>query len=747
MRKRLLAVIGSLVGVAVFSVTLWVLQRELREFRYHDIVRQLHNLPRGRVFLALLFTALNYWVLTGYDALALHYLKRPLAYRRILLASFTSYSFSNNVGLSVFGSSAVRYRLYSMWGLSSLEIATVVAFSALTMWLGVHTLASVLFLVHPPMVPTALPLPLSSFRPVGVLFLLLVVGYLVVGAVRRRPLRLRGWEVRVPPLPIRLLQVGLGSLDWTLAGAALYVLLPPAAAVSAFTFLGVFLAAEVVALFSHVPGGLAVFETVFLLLLRPYLPAPAVLGSLVAFRGIYYLLPLVVGALVLATHEVAVRKEAGKRAILSFAGWASPAVPHFLSIIAFLGGLVLLFSGATPAIPQRLVWLSRFLPLPLLELSHFLGSLAGAGLILVAHGLQRRIDAAYYLTVVLLAAGAVFSLVKGLDYEEAVILSVMLAALIPCRKEFYRKASLFSARFTPGWSAAVVLLLVTTVWLGLFAHRHVSYSRELWWRFSLEKGDASRALRATAGAVSLSFLFAVAKLLRPRPPRPARPTQAELNVVREIAERSPATLAYLALLGDKSFLLNEERTAFLMYAVHRPSWIALGDPVGPEGEWRGLAWRFRELADTYAGRTVFHSVGLEGLPLYVDLGLTLLKIGEEARVPLGAFDLGGVSRKSLRHNHRRVQEEGCTFAILPAEQVSPLLGELRAVSDAWLADKHTQEKGFSLGFFTEEYIRLFPAALVRKAGQILAFANVWLGGDKGELPPTSCAIAPRHRRG
>jgi phosphatidylglycerol lysyltransferase len=146
-----------------------------------------------------------------------------------------------------------------------------------------------------------------------------------------------------------------------------------------------------------------------------------------------------------------------------------------------------------------------------------------------------------------------------------------------------------------------------------------------------------------------------------------------------------------------------------------------------------LAWRFRELADHHGAWTVFYQVGRDNLPLYVDMGLSLVKMGEEARVPLESFALGGGRRKKLRQTHNDAAKQGATFDVVPAAEVPALLPQLRVVSDQWLAAKNTREKRFSLGFFDEQYLNHFPIALVRVAGRIAAFANVLASGTKSEL--------------
>jgi phosphatidylglycerol lysyltransferase len=126
-------------------------------------------------------------------------------------------------------------------------------------------------------------------------------------------------------------------------------------------------------------------------------------------------------------------------------------------------------------------------------------------------------------------------------------------------------------------------------------------------------------------------------------------------------------------------------------------------------------------------------VGVAHLPLYIDLGLTLVKLGEEARVPLAGFSLEGPSRRGLRRTQRQMERDGVGFEVVPPERVPPLLPELRAISDGWLRAKRTREKGFSLGYFDEAYIARFPIALVRSHGIPVAFANVWSSNAKVEL--------------
>lgn len=716
--------------LAVFGCALWLLDQELKEYHLRDVVASFAQIPTAHLALAGLLTALNYAILVGYDLIATRQIGHRLPLHRVAFASFAGYVSAYNFG-SLLGATTVRYRLYSSWGLSTIEIVKLVAMLTVSFWVGLAAFAGVVFLIEPLPIPAALHLPFSTGRPAGFVLLFGVGSYLLLGAVRRRPAKILGWELTPLSTRVSVAQIAVASADLAVAAAVLYVLLPASVIVSYPQFLGVFLLAIVAAIFSNVPGGLGVFELVILSLLAPKDPH-WVLGALLAFRGIYYLIPLGIAALALGGYEFFLRGRQMRQAATVVGKTASAVVPSFFALLTFTAGAVLLISGATPTAHERLGWIRFTVPLPVMEVSHFLGSVIGAGLLLLARGLQRRLDTAYWLTMVLLCAGTLFSLLKGVDYEEAAVLFVMFLAFAPARRNFYRKGSLLGQPPEPAWIAAAVLVIACSVWIGLFSYKHVDYSHDLWWHFSF-RGDAPRFLRATAGIITLLLIVAIAYFLQPARPQLVAVTDDDMRAAARIAGQSPATYANLALLGDKHFLFNHERSAFIMYGVARRSWVALGDPVGSLEARPELLWRYRELCDQYDGRTVFYQVSEESMPHYLDLGLSFVKLGEEARVPLTDFSLAGSARKPLRQTSNRFHREDCSFEILDVAAVRNRMAELRAVSDAWMAQKNTSEKGFSLGSFLPDYIQRFPVAIVHREGIILAFTNLWLGSGKQEL--------------
>lgn len=744
MRALLARYAGPCIGLALFIAALWALHHALAAYRYQEVIAALERLPGTQLCAALLCTVLSYLITTGYDWLALRYIRHPLPWPKVGFAALISYAISNSVGLSVLTSSSLRYRLYSSWGLTAVDIARIILFTTLTLWLGILTMGGAVLALNP-LDLRAFPHLVMNSRLLGSLLLIAPVAYLLLGVVRRQPLQVGSWTLPMARPRLALPQLALSCLDWIMASAVLYILLPASAKVAFGEVLGVFLVAQLAGLISHVPGGLGVFESLVVLLLKNQLPAVPLLGALLAYRLIYYLLPLALAALALGLYELRHQKERILWLPRLVGPWAPVLLPQVFALLALISGAVLLFSAVTPAVEARLAWLEDLIPLSVLEASHFVSSLLGMSLLLLARGLQRRLDAAWLLAVLFLGAGIAASLLKGADYEEALILTVLLAGLLPSRREFYRRASLLSESFTPGWVATILVVLVCAAWLGIFSYRHVEYSRALWWDFSFgDEGGAPRSLRALVGALGVVLFFGIAKLLRPARFEPGRPGPDELRQAQAIAAAFPRSYAHLALLGDKALLFNETRDAFLMYGVAGRAWVAMGDPVAAnEEDRRELAWEFRELCERHGGRPVFYQVHPDHLGLYVELGLTLLKFGEEARVRLAEFSLDGKARKTLRNTVNRLEREGYQFEVVEAAAAPELLPRLRAVSDAWLSGKNAREKGFSLGFYHEDYLRTGPVALVRRAADITAFANLWQGGreelsvDLMRYPPDS----------
>ena len=752
MNENLKKIAGPLFVLIVFLAALYMLHHELRQYHLNDFVAALNSIPLVYLVSAVLLTALNYLILIGYDWVGVRYVGHPMPLKRIAIASFLGSAVGNNFG-SLLGGSGVRYRLYSNWGLSAAEIVKLVLLLSITFWIGLFGIAGVVMVIDPASIPGRLHLPLSNSRPIGILFCVVTAFYVLASITQtkirigRSPTRQKfgsvesevlvtsattaRWQFSPPPIKLAGVQYLIAALDLAVAAAVLYVLLPAAFDVTFWHFFGVFLLAIVLSVISTVPGGMGVFELTVIVLLDGS-NSHELVGSLMAFRLIYYLIPLVVGLFLLGGYEFTANKHHVKGAFAFTQKWSVVIAPRLLAITVFLAGAILLVSGATPPTEGRMALVRRALPLPVIEISHFIGSVLGVGLLVLARGLQRRIETAWYLTVALLVSGIVVSLMKGFDWEEATILSLMLLVLLPAKSHFYRHGSLLRNPFTVGWFVAIAMVIGLTVWIMFFAYKHVEYRDSLWWKFAFD-AHAPRSLRALVG-MGLAVLFVgMLHLISSRGKLPDLPSDADIAAALNIVRRSPTTTANLARLGDKRFLFNDDRSAFIMYGAEGGSLISMGDPVGSEETTQGLVGEFRELCDVTGRTPVFYQVDEDHAAMYVETGMMLLKVGEEGRVPLTTFNLEGKQRADLRRSDRKMTEAGCTFEVVAVDQVPAIMPRLQEISDAWLGDKSGAEKGFSLGFFKPDYVATCPVAVVRQNDQIIAFANLWEGADNEEL--------------
>jgi lysylphosphatidylglycerol synthetase-like protein (DUF2156 family) len=413
-------------------------------------------------------------------------------------------------------------------------------------------------------------------------------------------------------------------------------------------------------------------------------------------------------------------------AALAVAPWAA-------AIATLAAGVMLLASGATPSEPVRFMRLIQFTPVILIETSHFLSSILGLVLVMLAFGLRARLQAAWVATIAAALLAGALAILKGFNWEETAALAVLALALTPVREAFPRVARLNRMEITPGWLASAACAVVGAGLMGLWTFQHADYADLPWWRVMAD-ADAARAIRAWVGAAVALFAIGVWRLLVSAAAPPVvgetDPDYARVRAVLATAELAEPG-SNLALLGDKRFLFSASGGSFLMFGVRGRTWLALGPPVGRKDERLELLWRFRELADSHAARPGFYGLGAEDLPDIVELGFLIQKVGESAAVPLETFSLEGRKRGNLRRAWRKAAEEGASFEILEGASVQALMPTLQAISDEWLAHHAGGEKGFSMGGFWPGYVAEFPVALVRVDGQPVAFATLWTTAGRG----------------
>ncbi len=604
----------ALFGVLLLFGAVYVVQREFRTLSVAEIRAAMDAITVRALWVAGGLTVLAYLVLAVYDKLGSAYAGHPVSWPRSFLASFCGYSLAHNLGFAAVSGAAVRYRLYSAWGLSPVEIAKVVGFTSLTFGLGGMALGGAVLVFEPEVLPWfGDHVPRWALQALAVPFWGIVIAYVVLSRFVRH-IRVFGHEIDLPGPRMALTQVALATVDVAVTAAIFYALLPAAEGLTFLRFLGIYLAAYSAGILAHVPGGIGVFDGAILLGLQPYLPAAEVIGALFVFRLYYYIGPLFIAGALFAGFEVTQRRGIFARVAALGAGTQALEVPVIASL-AVIAGAVLIFLGSLPVADTVLAeWAGQRAAIA----SHFAASVVGSLLLVMAYGLLRRLAIAWWATLFLLLNGAAIAWLRGEAWWLWGGYLLLMIFLSTFRGAFYRHARLVREPLSPQALAPLVAVAVCGITLALVAYGG-RVSDTAWWGVVISE-VAPDSLRFTVGLTGVLLLVAMVRLLRPArlPPLPW----------------DPSTRALLAGMGAMvpeqadGVVLGEAGRAGFAFLRRDGVWMALGDPAGEERDRISAIWRFRDLCERAGADPAFWRVGPGLLRVYADIGLTAVPLGE-----------------------------------------------------------------------------------------------------------------------
>ncbi len=734
--ERLRKAAPFLVGIGLFAAGIGALYHLLAPINLRHVIADAKQVPLGVLLAAFAATAASYSALIGYDWSALRHMGKKLPFPVVALGACLGYSLGNTIGISVLSGGAVRYRIYSAFGLNALEVAAISTFVSLAFGVGISVIGLASLVYHPAALTEFVGIAPERMRLIALLALLATVAVLGAASVAGRALRVWRLELRAPSPGILLGQLAFTAIDTCMAALALYVLLP-AGAPDFVTFLVIFATAAMIGVLSHVPGGIGVFESVVITALPASVSVEQAATALLLFRMIYYLAPFVLAMVVISVNEARLARGPLARMLGEVSDTMAPVSRVLTSIAPGAAGATVLGLGSyllllaiLPSVRPSEVDPDDVITAILLEGGAMLSAVLGMTMILLAQGLMRRISAAFWLTEAALVGGAIASVLNGFNLVSAGILLAGAVLLAPIRGEFTRAARLTQNLLSPAWFALIAAIGLTAVVLLFLTHEHTPYyANQLLTHFSSD-ANAPRALRAAlvATAVMIAALTYIA--MQPARAHSQLADPATLEKARAIVAAQDMPLANLALSGDKTFFFSDDEDAFIMYGVQGKSWIAYSDPVGPKDRVRDLAWAFFDAAYAAGCRPVFYEVTDAYLPIWVEMGLTVNKIGEEAIVSLGDFALSGRRFKAMRAAYNQLQREGMSFELVAPPHAPELMARLAGISNAWLSEKRGREKRFSVGRFDPDYLQRFRLALVKRDGQVVAFANVLETGTR-----------------
>ncbi len=286
-----------------------VLRNEIQQFSWSTFIGHVNLIPTHQLLLALAATVVSYLVLTLYDKLALINFGIRLPWRKVAKASFLGFAFSHNITPSLLVGGTIRYRIYTTMGISGFNVTKVVGFCAVTLWLGFMTLGGVVFTGTTVTVPDDMDWPASNIQILGWVFILLTLTYLVLCRNIRATIAFRGKLFSLPTLPIASGQLIISSLDLIASSMVLYLLLPPIDGLTYPFFLAIYMIGFIGGIISQVPGGLGVIETILVLMLGSFIDPVQILSAVLVYRLYYFIMPLMLAAIMLAVHEIRQRRK------------------------------------------------------------------------------------------------------------------------------------------------------------------------------------------------------------------------------------------------------------------------------------------------------------------------------------------------------------------------------------------------------------------------------------------------------
>jgi phosphatidylglycerol lysyltransferase len=722
-----------IVPTLFLAVVAWLLWHEIGEFPLPDIQKTLLDVPTlpmlgvgALALFAVAFTGIVDWLIARWLKLGLHT-------RDYLRLAFVANSMANTLNLSGAMGASVR-----LMGLSSQKVplsraAALIGMQALSLMSGLSLLVILTLATS--------SLPMSSGTPqhwAAGIVLTAAALYLPVYFFLTTKRALMRWlppDLGVPPLRLKVELTLVSFVDWLLAAATLYACIYLSGEhVKPGLMLGAFAGAGVLGLVSQVPGGLGVFDGLILLALSDAgYDKASVLSGLMLFRITYYLLPLF-GGLYLGSEMLTQRLPLLNRLRARLAGhplFGVLGLPvavlgdfgmRLLAILTFGAGALQLASAAIPSITESVETVREHVPILAVEGSNWFSILSGVLLLGLARGIDGRLRVAYRLSQWLLVISALLAITKGLHFGEALFL-LAVAVLLRTRKQaFTRHATTLTSATTFGWYAGLLLCVLVFFAIGV-AQVLGDDSFDL---FYIGFGEhTSRIGRGLAAALLGLILYLIWQVFAVKRPKLMLPTHVELERARDLYRaHGGGEFAHLTFMRDKHLFWAADHQAVVAYGCIRNRLVALGSPSGPEAAIDRAILAFRRFADAQDRVPVFYEVFEPDLSHYHDHGFDLFKLGELATIRLDEFSLAGKRWEDLRQAVNRSTKEQVTFEISNAPHDSVVLAEVERVSDTWLSYKGSAEKGFSLGRFDEDYLEQSPIALVRRAGELIAFANL-----------------------
>lgn len=725
-RPLLLKGLASLMFIVFFIM----FAKGLGEISWEAVRSGFLTLSISQMFLASSATLLSFLILGLIEHKNFHSIGFPVKVREAFYISWTVNAISNHFSFAGLSGVAVRIRHLEKRKISTEYAVYLTLLNSVTLWIGYSiTLFTALFFYKFPEVHlNHVPTYISEILMFGAgAFLLL---FLLLYSAWGKRLVEKKWNVELPPVQNFAFRFLLAAGDWVASCFALYALMPQSFGVGFGPFLVIFLAAQLLGVIFNVPGGMGVLE-IIILSIDFGGNSSELLGSLVFFRLIYYLIPL---AFCLLSFGVGQMRDGSPIFFSRFKNLFDNLGSHIAPALAatfFIQGFLIITAKRNSFDPLQMLFVSSIVPLHIVELIQAFLPFLGVLLAFLSVGIFLKSHLAWAFSLMTAGVGSICLAFGGMSLDQSGYLLISAIPLLFYKRIFFRSPWIYRNLKSLHGFANLSLLIAIIITISNAADPTRSPSSADDSLISIHNlnlifsGHFLMAVTFLAGALLIRLMWPTT--LAEANPK-ADPIPAE---VWKIVEKSMRSLSQLAFVGDKKFFFNPERTAFIMYIIKGTSWIAMGDPIGPGP--KKMIGLFLNEVERLGGYPLFYQVHREQIAEYYDFNLKIVKVGEEALIDLQKFSLQGPSKHSLRNSFSRVAKKGVEFKIFAPGQFLERRDEFQTVSDQWLQQTRGHEKGFSLGHFDENYLAKYFHAVLLKDDKIVAFANIWKTTDHTEI--------------
>ncbi len=685
---------------------------EIKKFISHLNVELLENeVSQLHLWMLILIVVITFAALIPmvlYDFILVRILGKRVSKVELLEKSFIANSFSNLIGFGGIAGAMLRAYFLSKLEQDKRRLLGAIAAVSLFYLTGISVLAWVTAIGFP-------HFPLFSDSKWLFLAVLGVCLYLPI-FLAFHSYKAQKDAVSLITVKTRTALIVVSVFEWAAVFGAIYLLsIILGIRISAGELFPIYVAAACAGIISMIPGGLGSFDLVFIWGMQELnLPQEKVLVLLLLYRIGYYIIPFIFSFIFFV-------KISWKKWNQSWNGIPKTILQGLshviLTILVFLSGLILLLSASIPGIISRLKIAKELVAFPVINISHQLSVAAGFLLLGLSRGIEYRVKRTYELTMLALILAALFSIFKGIDYEEAIFLIAVALLLRASKGHFYRE------NYCLTWGKTTfdiaVILVITSMYLFIgyvnLPTAKMGIPRTLEPYILVDYRDLF--ISALIGLIIASAILLVGYLIsKPEKWKYLLSSNQEDEIYRHIHKYSGKGLAHLIFLHDKFIFWNQKKNVLITYQRYADKFIILGEPIGEKSELSNAIEEFQELADLHGFTLVFYEVGEAMLPYLHNHGFAFFKLGEEGIVDLIQFSL---SDSEIFGNLKKQY----SFEVVKPPISKELFNELRTVSTEWLQGR--REKGFSLGCFDEDYLNKAPVAVVRDSNnQMLGFMSI-----------------------